>query len=597
MASGSKPRGVNPRAARGKRTGKAKLSGGDMPKGDLIVIANAEAKVRSNRNGAPTAAGADMGQLTALFDPANVNLIPLFGRPEDRLQREAPPLATMAAVHDTRAPDLSLFYRVDAPHEQLADLAESLRRNDSFEAAYIKPFTERPQFNTQAPAMGDPPPATPDFTKCQGYLNPAPEGVDAHYAWTFDGGNGAGVGIIDIEGAWRFSHEVLSQLGGVAGGIQLTDLDWRNHGTAVLGVMGGAGKGFGVTGICPAATIRSISHGGPQQTTATAIRQAADLLSPGDIILLEAHRPGPQSPTPFTSNPLQQGYIAIEWWPDDYAAIVYAVRKGIIVVGAAGNGAVSLDAPIYDQHPNAAGSFGPFPTWWENPFRRVNLDSGAILVGAGAPFAGNGAPSAGSFGPDRSRLAFSNFGLPVDAQGWGHGVVSTGYGDLQGPKFFEDLWYTRDFNGTSSASPIVVGALACLQGAIKKAGRPLLTSMAARNLLRSTGSLQTQPPGSEAAERIGNRPDLRQLLSSVGIGPKLISEGQGQQEPKEKPQGNDDKAKGSQPDVVTQKNGPDNRPGPSAEGQQADAGKSLTERLDKLEARLDQLVRFIGVQI
>ena len=34
---------------------------------------------------------------------------------------------------------------------------------------------------------------------------------------------------------------------------------------------------------------------------------------------------------------------------DDYAAIVYAVRKGIIVVGAAGNGAVSLDDPIYDQ--------------------------------------------------------------------------------------------------------------------------------------------------------------------------------------------------------------------------------------------------------
>ena len=392
MASGSKPRGVNPRAARGKRTGKAKLSGGDRPKGDLIVIANAEAKVRSNRNGAPTAAGADMGQLTALFDPANVNLIPLFGRPEDRLQREAPPLATMAAVHDTRAPDLSLFYRVDAPHEQLADLAESLRRNDSFEAAYIKPFTERPQFNTQAPAMGDPPPATPDFTKCQGYLNPAPEGVDARYAWNFDGGNGAGVGIIDIEGAWRFSHEVLSQLGGVAGGIQLTDLNWRNHGTAVLGVMGGAGKGFGVTGICHGATIRSISHGGPQQTTATAIRLAADLLSPGDIILLEAHRPGPQSPTPFMSNPLQQGYIAIEWWPDDYAAIVYAVRKGIIVVGAAGNGAVSLDAPIYDQHPNAAGSFGPFPMWWENPFRRVNLDSGAILVGAGAPLPETGPP-------------------------------------------------------------------------------------------------------------------------------------------------------------------------------------------------------------
>jgi len=561
-----------------------------MPKGELIVIANAEAKVRTNRNGAPMAAGADMGRLAGAFAPDNVNMIPLFGRPEDRLQRDAAPLATSAAVHDTCAPDLSLFYRVEAPYERLSELAEQVRQNDGFEAAYIKPFSERPQFNAQVPANEDPSPVTPDFTKLQGYLDPAPGGVDARHAWTFDGGNGDGVGIIDIEGAWRFSHEALSQLGGVAGGVQETDLEWRNHGTAVLGVMGGAGKGFGVTGICPGAAIRSISHSGPGQTTATAIRQATDLLSPGDIILLEAHRPGPQSPTPFMSNPQQQGYIAIEWWPDDYAAIVYAVRKGIIVVGAAGNGSVSLDAPIYDQNPTAFGGFGPFPSWWRNPFRRSELDSGAILVGAGAPPAGN-------FGPDRSRLAFSNFGLALDAQGWGHGVVSTGYGDLQGPRFFEDLWYTRDFNGTSSASPIVVGALACLQGAIKKAGGQSLTSMDARRLLRGTGSPQDQPPGQGGPERIGNRPDLRQLLSNKGIGPKPISEGQVPQEHKDDTQGIEDKAKDNEPDVVTQKDGLDNRPDPSAEGQQAGAAKSLAERLDKIEARLDQLARFIGVPI
>ena len=248
------------------------------------------------------------------------------------------------------------------------------------------------------------------------------------------------------------------------------------------------GRGFGVAGICPGATIRTISLAGPGQTTATAIFQAADLLNPGDLILLEAHRPGPESTSPFRPNVRQIGYIPIEWWPDDYAAIAYAVCKGVIVVAAAGNGGVSLDAPIYDQNPGTSDGYGPFPDWWENPFRRKKLDSGAILVGAGAP------PS-GRSGPDRSRLDFSNHGVHVDVQGWGREVVTTGYGDLQGPRLFEDLWYTQSFGGTSSASAIIVGALACLQGAIRASGSRPLNSSEARDLLGTTGSPQVPRPG------------------------------------------------------------------------------------------------------
>ena len=433
MARRPKPRLRTPSADRGGQSQGDSTSKTIAPKGELIVVARSDARVRASRNGAPIAAAADVSPLSGMFAPDNVNMIPLFGRPEDRGLLSTPSRSVTAESHETLAPELSLFYRVDAPHEQLSDIAERVRQNEAFEAAYIKPFTELPTFNEQAPTMEELPSVTPDFLARQGYLDPAPGGIDARYAWTMQGGDGAGVGIIDIEGAWRFSHEVLRQLGGVVGGgAQKTGIDWQNHGTAVLGIMGGAGNGFGVKGICPGARIRAISHSGTGQTTATAIRQAADLLSRGDIILLEAHRPGPQSPVPFVANDRQNGYIAIEWWPDDYAAIVYAVRKGIIVVGAAGNGAVSLDNPIYDQNPVAYGSFGPFPAWWRNPFRRTELDSGAILVGAGSP------PSSGTFGPDRSRLTFSNFGLAVDAQGWGRGVVSAGYGDLQGPKFFND---------------------------------------------------------------------------------------------------------------------------------------------------------------
>jgi hypothetical protein len=139
------------------------------------------------------------------------------------------------------------------------------------------------------------------------------------------------------------------------------------------------------------------------------------------------------------------------------------------------------------------------------------------MVGAGAPPPGTHGKDHGA---DRSRLAFSNYGAAVDAQGWGREVTTTGYGDLQGGGN-EELWYTDRFSGTSSASPIVVGALGCVQGFLRAAGKSPLTAAAARDLLRSTGSPQQDGPNGPASQRIGNRPDLRQMIDSLGgIPPK-----------------------------------------------------------------------------
>jgi subtilisin family serine protease len=224
------------------------------------------------------------------------------------------------------------------------------------------------------------------------------------------------------------------------------------------------------------------------------------MLSPGDIILIELHRPGPRFN--FQQRQDQMGYIAIEWWDDDFAAIKYATNKGIIVVEAAGNGAEDLDDAIYNNRPN------DFPTSWTNPFNRHNRDSGAILVGAGAPPPGTHGQNHGA---DRSRLGFSNFGALIDAQGWGREVTITGYGDLQGG-VNEDEWYTDRFSGTSSASPIVVGALACVQGVLRSMGKVPLSPGRARELLHLTGSPQQNEPGRPANQHIGNRPNLRQLI-------------------------------------------------------------------------------------
>jgi Subtilase family len=418
---------------------------------------------------------------------------------EERLEARAKKLLAAGSLE---VPDLAGYYRIEAPDHELESLAKQLIELESVQGAYIKPPAQPPVLNEPSPRPDEPPVSTPDFSGYQGYLYGAPDGIDAEHAWTRPGGRGANVRIIDIEGEWRFSHEDLMQnQGGVIGGTPPNDVMWRNHGTAVIGILGGDQNTIGVTGICPDANCRGISIFPWSGSSAAAIRRAADALSPGDIILLELHRPGPRYN--FASRTDQLGFIAIEWWPDDYDAIRYANARGVLVVEAAGNGAENLDDNLYDTP--AVG----FPSSWSNSFRRGARDSGAILVGAGAP------PSR-LHGKDRSRLAFSNYGAVVDAQGWGADVTTCGYGDYQGGTN-EDLWYTRNFSGTSSASPMIVGAVACVQGILRGSCRPTLTPAAMRNLLRSTGSPQQDGVDKPATQRIGNRPDLKQMIDSLGL--------------------------------------------------------------------------------
>lgn len=399
------------------------------------------------------------------------------------------------------------FYHVAAPDEQLESLHRQLLQHALVEAAYIKPATQfAVLMNQMAPSPYAAPSMTPDFSGRQGYLDPAPAGVDARYAWSVNGGDGSGINVIDVEGEWQFTHEDLQQhKGGVVAGTPPGDSGWRNHGTAVIGTISADANGFGVTGIAPGVNLRAMSIFPESFGSSSAIQQAADLLNPGDIILLELHRPGPRYN--FDQRDDQAGFIAIEWWPDDLAAIQYATARGVIIVEAGGNGAENLDDPIYDQNPQAPN--GPFPATWSNPYRRSPADSGAIVVGAGAPPEGTHNKN---WGADRSRLEFSNYGSLVDCQGWGREVTSCGYGDLQAG-VTEDTWYTDQFSGTSSASPIIVGSLACVQGALKAAGQPLLNPQSARTLLRSSGSAQNDGPAGPSSQRIGNRPDVRQMIT------------------------------------------------------------------------------------
>ncbi|MBN2175865.1 MAG: S8 family serine peptidase [Bacteroidales bacterium] len=333
------------------------------------------------------------------------------------------------------------------------------------------------------------PPPPGSFQSQQGYLNSAsstPTGIDALYAWTQTGGTGTGVTVCDLEYSWNYNHADISK----ASGSQINPnpisdpFSNDNHGTAVIGELVSDINSYGTTGICYGSGLMTCGtyyweNGSYGWNPAGAIGYAINNLSAGDIILLEQQ----WEYTPGTGN-----YIPLEWYgstsngtyPNQYnnpvyVAITNAIANGIHVVEAGGNGNVNTDNL----------------TWYGN--------SGAIIVGAGGAYTG-GTYMEG----DLQRLSFSSYGQRFDLQGWGENVVTTGYGDLYSSDGV-NYYYTNTFSGTSSASPIVAGAVACAQGYyLANISSTPFSPSAMRSHLATYGTAQVIPPSGN----IGPRPDL-----------------------------------------------------------------------------------------
>src|SRR5262249_10231679 len=135
-------------------------------------------------------------------------------------------------------------------------------------------------------------------------------------------------------------------------------------------------------------------------------------------------------------------------------------------------------------------------------FNRNVRDSLAIIVGGGSP-------------TDHSRLSFSDYGSRVDVQGWGENVTTTGYGDAFKPNP-DDIRqrYTHVFNGTSSATPIVAGAVLDIQGILKGCGLQVLEPAVMQQTLVDTGTPQPSPENGH----IGPLPHIKAALRAIAPG-------------------------------------------------------------------------------
>jgi hypothetical protein len=383
-------------------------------------------------------------------------------------------LVSIAKEHkgDFVPPPLEQYYVVDVPRgldpEAPAAIARRLSRLPVVEEAYVE---GRPL----------PPPSRGSCVPHQLHLKPAPVGIDAEYAWTHAGGKGEMQGLVDIEQGWGM---INSPAGLVVAHADLNvppipllaglNEAFHAHGTRALGVVVAQRSAKGVIGITPnlqrVACVGQWRHARPGDRIdpindlAEAISVAAVGMQRGDVLLLEAQ-------TEFD----ELVNVPVESEPFTRDTISVVVGAGIVVIEAAGNGGVNVDALL------------------------SAMDPGAILVGAAEP-------------ASRQRTTHSNYGGRIHCYAWGEGVVTTDY-----HPFDKISAYTlpcgmgTPFAGTSSASAIVAGAALAVQGMAQATRGCRLTPDAVRTVLSDPAN----GTASAAGAQIGVMPDLRKIITRV----------------------------------------------------------------------------------
>ena len=377
-----------------------------------------------------------------------------------------------SAQPGVKPPNLLTHYAIQCRNFDPAFLVKELRAWDLFEAVY----DEGPPVAPPAVTLNDP------RRTLQGYVSPAPTtanalygGVNALYAWANidPGGAGETLQFIDIEQGWQLGHEDLPSPAMPLDG----DNHWYfDHGTSALGVVSAVDNSVGIIGIACNASARVVSEWRlPTDTnrkTADAITLAANLLQPGDVLLLESqYEPSPKSRQP---SEVQRAV---------YDAIRTATDNGIVVIEPAANGGVDLGQIVVIENQR----------WMRvlNPEDADFRDSGAIIVGAASS-------------RTRKRRVESNFGTRVDCFAWGDNVdtllasSTSAYTDSI-PKF----------SGTSSAAAIVAGVALIVQSATVHLSGNRLNPSELRALLSTKGTPSQNP----TVDLIGIMPDLLKLLT------------------------------------------------------------------------------------
>jgi hypothetical protein len=315
----------------------------------------------------------------------------------------------------------------------------------------------------------------------QNYLDPAPIGIDAAYAWQFKGGDGSGVvKFIDIEQGWMTHHKAV-----LVSTLPLSGINhpsFKDHGTAVMGIISMKDNRVGGIGITPHAKGYILSQWRPDGyfNIADALLSAIHYLNSGDILLIQSQAYDDRT----------EKAMPVEIFDANFHLIRLASALGIIVIEPAGNGndLLGFDLDLFTDQTG------------KTPLNRASKDfrdSGAIMV------------AATTSNIPHQRIPFSNYGSRVDCYAWGENVWTAGSFPEQSGEATDA--YTKCFSGTSSASAIITGSVISLQSIVDANLHYRLSPSEMRSVLCNP-LLGTLSSNALETDKIGVMPDLKRII-------------------------------------------------------------------------------------
>lgn len=433
-------------------------------------------------------------------------------------------LTLRAAILDRtrKATNFVRWYFADARSStNLDDLASGLRALSFVETAYVSRLVVAPPASPYNPLTPLNLASFNDLFQAQGYLEPAPIGIDAEHAWFQGGGTGTNQTLADVEYGWNTGHEDLPpfpkiQMAGA--GANSPDNLWLRHGTAVLGVICAVNNTEGAVGIVhdikkvwivPPALFVSLDPVGIYPNFHDAIATALSKLKYGNVLLLELQAEVNDGISDRVLGPVEAD-------PLIWSVLQDAKSLNVVVVEAGGNGAnnPASDAPqlAKDEHDfnldNVVDGSGV------HLFDPMVRDSGAILVSAAdSPNALQELSQGGPIGPLHPPRQGAPFGARVNCFAWGDSIATCR--DLTNGKYFQGT-VNSGFDGTSGASSIVAGAALAVQGMVQAKYSFRLMPTTVRDILSDTTpsnspSMLNNTPSAKgvAVDKIGVMPNLR----------------------------------------------------------------------------------------
>ncbi|UVL06095.1 S8 family serine peptidase [Pseudomonas sp. B21-047] len=277
---------------------------------------------------------------------------------------------------------------------------------------------------------------TPDFEALQRYLSEpdsSAKGLNIRNAWQA-GVQGRGVRVHFSDGGFYANHEDLR--GNPRLKVIPPTVDSEpDHGTASVGVLLAHDNGLGMTGICHAAELflydnRAYDARGYSQT----LKKLLAYARAGDIVGVNRQTANVNVLGTFLPSLHDR-----TWWDVTRSL----TERGVVVLNAACNG-----TSVSDHNARTTQGYGVDLEQWR--YFDDHGEADAILVGACHSW-------------DGKPHQYSNYNYRYRMlNGWGDSVATLGYGALQ-DKNGHDRDYTSTYGGTSSATPMVTGALALIQ--------------------------------------------------------------------------------------------------------------------------------------